>query len=54
MDSVKITPSNFRAEWDYINPTLFISFIETVLGYQNIPEMSSSSQWQFRRDTPFL
>ena len=53
LDSLTITANNFRGQWDHVNPVLFISFIESILGYRNIPELSSAGQWQFKRDIPF-
>ena len=53
LDSLTITPNNFRGQWEHVNPVLFISFIESILGYRNIPELSSSGQWHFKRDIPF-
>ena len=53
LDALTITPNNFRGQWDHVNPVLCISFIESVLGYRNIPELSSAGRWQFKRDEPF-
>ena len=53
MDSLIITPRSHRAQWDPVNPVLFLSFIESILGYRNIPEMSSFGYWQFKRNVPF-
>lgn len=53
LDSLMMTPNNFRAQWDHVNPVLCISFIESILGYRNIPELSGGGQWHFKRDIPF-
>ncbi|KAL8693452.1 MAG: hypothetical protein Q9218_001723 [Villophora microphyllina] len=52
-DSLKIEPFNPRATWDPINPVFILSFIENVLAYRMLLELSTGSQWQFRRDVAF-
>ena len=53
LDSLTIAPTNDRANWSPVNPILILSFVESVLEYRSVPEMSRGGQWQFRRDAPF-
>lgn len=52
-DALTISPHRSRAEWDSINPILVLSFIESVLQYKIISELSGGNRWSYRRDVAF-
>ncbi|KAL8708420.1 MAG: hypothetical protein Q9220_006710 [cf. Caloplaca sp. 1 TL-2023] len=51
-DSVELSPYDPRALMGDVNPLFILSFVESVLGYQLVPQSSDANQWYFKRDTP--
>jgi hypothetical protein len=52
-DSLTISPNSPRPAWDYINPVLVLSFVESILQYKIVSEMSAGGRWYYRRDVAF-
>ncbi|KIW89577.1 uncharacterized protein Z519_09733 [Cladophialophora bantiana CBS 173.52] len=52
-DSLTIEPFDHYQRHVVVNVALILTFIQGVLGYQRVIEMSGAGNWEFRRDTPF-
>ncbi|KAL8947537.1 MAG: hypothetical protein Q9222_006186 [Ikaeria aurantiellina] len=52
-DSIELSPYDPRAFMGIMNPLFILSFVESVLGYQSVPQSSDANQWYFKRDTPY-